>query len=193
MTALLSFVLLANTLFVIGEIKVFLAYMSVFHATYMISNVLLNYYNSLATSLAYLFIYLILMLHIFTLILGLRGKNLRFLTDFQDLSSLSGFNFSFICALGAMSGIPPLLGFWAKISVVAALLTRREYFLFVVALACGLYLMYFYLQNYRFNIEMIREFSYDYFFSVSSTSFFYFIACFGPFINIIACFIINDL
>lgn len=49
-----------------------------------------------------------------------------------------------------MSGIPPFIGFWAKISVIICLLSINEIILMTFVLGSGFILMYFYLQNYRF-------------------------------------------
>ncbi len=107
----MSFVLLANTLFIISELKVFLAYMSTFHALYIIIGAAMLGISGAISSIAYLIIYLIVITHFFVIIMGLRGVELQFISDLQFISRLSPANFSFICVFAAMSGIPPLLGF----------------------------------------------------------------------------------
>jgi NADH-quinone oxidoreductase subunit N len=153
-----SIVLLSNVLFVISELKVFVAYMSVFHSTYMLMGALGSFHNTFASSVAYLTLYMALVLHFMSILLVLRGRNLQFLTDLQGLSTVQGLGAGLVCVLAAMSGIPPLAGFWAKIAIISALLTHSEVALAMLALAGGLLLMYFYLQNYRFNTGMMKSF-----------------------------------
>lgn len=109
--AVASFVVLSNVLFVISELKVFIAYMSVFHSTYILLGALGSLHSSFASSLAYLTIYVVLVIHFVCVVLVLRGRSLQFLTDLQGLSALPGVSFGFVCVFAAMSGIPPLLGF----------------------------------------------------------------------------------
>jgi NADH:ubiquinone oxidoreductase subunit 2 (subunit N) len=63
-------------------------------------------------------------------------------------------------AFAAMSGIPPFISFWLKISIFNILLVESEFFLALLSLASGLILMFFYLQNYRFsgNIKFTWKF-----------------------------------
>jgi formate hydrogenlyase subunit 3/multisubunit Na+/H+ antiporter MnhD subunit len=56
-----------------------------------------------------------------------------------------------IITIVAMSGLPPFIGFWIKLSVITSLISNQEYLLALLALAVGLFLMFFYLQNYRFS------------------------------------------
>lgn len=188
-----SFVLLSNILFIISELKVFIAYMSVFHSTYILLGALGSFQNAFASSIAYLILYVTLVVHFLSIILVLRGRNLQFLTDLQGLSSLSGLSTSFICVFAAMSGIPPLMGFWAKMSIISALLTHSEVALATLALACGLLLMYFYLQNYRFNTGVIKSFGSPYFVVVDVLGGLFCLLCLGVLLNIYAVFFVNDL
>jgi NADH-quinone oxidoreductase subunit N len=191
--ALISFIFLSNVLFIITELKVFLTYMSVFHTTYIIINTIVVWYISMINSYVYLIIYILLMLHIFSIIFVIKDKTLWFLTDLQNLSSISLISFSFICVFAAMSGIPPFLGFWAKISVIISLINSSEFLLAILALACGLFLMYFYLQNYRFNTNITKSFINNQLYLLYDATYIFIFLILGVFINFIAIFFINEL
>lgn len=191
--AVASFVVLSNILFVISELKVFIAYMSVFHSTYILLGALGSLHSAFASSLAYLAVYVALVVHFVCVILVLRGRSLHFLTDLQGLSTLPGLSFGFICVFAAMSGIPPLLGFWAKISIISALLTHSEVSLAVLALASGLLLMYFYLQNYRFNTGTVKSFGGAYVVVVEVLGGLFGLVALGVMLNVGALFLVNDL
>ncbi len=193
MAAAASFVVLSNILFVISEVKVFIAYMSVFHSTYILLGSLGSLHGAFASSLAYLAIYVVLVVHFVSVILLLRGRSLQFLTDLQGLSSVAGLSSGFICVFAAMSGIPPLLGFWAKISIISSLLAHSEVVLAVVALASGLLLMYFYLQNYRFNTGIIKSFGGSHLVVLDVLGGLFTVVCLGVLLNVYALFLVNDL
>jgi NADH-quinone oxidoreductase subunit N len=188
-----SFVVLSNVLFVISELKVFIAYMSVFHSTYILLGALGSAHSAFASSLAYLSIYIALVVHFVCVVLVLRGRSLQFLTDLQGLSVLPGVSFGFICVFAAMSGIPPLLGFWAKMSIISSLLSHSEVTLAVVALASGLLLMYFYLQNYRFNTGTIKSFSGAQLVVMDVLGGLFCLVGLGVLMNVYALFFVNDL
>lgn len=188
-----SFVVLSNVLFVISELKVFLAYMSIFHSTYMLLGALGSLQNSFASSLAYLVLYMVLIVHFMSIVLVLRGRGVQFLSDLQGLNTLPGIGASFICVFASMSGIPPLMGFWAKISIISSLLTHSETALAVLALASGLLLMYFYLQNYRFSSVATKSFGTPYIVVVDALGGLFCIASLGVLLNVCALFFVNDL
>lgn len=193
MAAAASIVLLANVLFVISELKVFIAYMSVFHSTYILMGALGSAQGAFASSVAYLVLYMGLVVHFMCVVLVLRGRNLQFLTDLQGLSAVQGLSAGFICVFAAMSGIPPLLGFWAKISIISALLSHSEVALATLALAGGLLLMYFYLQNYRFNTAVVKSFAGSCVVVVDALGGLFCMMSLGVLVNVWALFLVNDL
>jgi NADH-quinone oxidoreductase subunit N len=193
LAAVASIVLLANVLFVISELKVFIAYMSVFHSTYILMGALGSVQGAFASSIAYLVLYMVLVVHFMCVVLVLRGRNLQFLTDLQGLSSVPGLSAGFICVFAAMSGIPPLAGFWAKIAIISSLLSHSEVALATLALAGGLLLMYFYLQNYRFNTATVKSFAGACVTVVDSLGGLFCLVGLGVLLNVGALFLVNDL
>lgn len=49
-----------------------------------------------------------------------------------------------------MAGLPPFLGFFSKISVIANLYFDKNYFLCILFLISSLIISFFYIQNSRF-------------------------------------------
>jgi NADH:ubiquinone oxidoreductase subunit 2 (subunit N) len=92
-----------------------------------------------------------------------------------------------------MSGLPPFLGFWAKVAIINYLLYGLEYILALFAMGCGLYLMYFYLQNYRFNTGIIRNFTHNHIYLINKAVVTIILLCLGTLINFICIFFIVDL
>ena len=90
------------------------------------------------------------MIHFFGVYLSIKDQKIIYLTDFQQLPRLPIFLGSITCSLVAMSGLPPFIGFWGKLGVIFSLFMHGEYALGVVSLSGGLFLLYFYFQNYRF-------------------------------------------
>jgi NADH:ubiquinone oxidoreductase subunit 2 (subunit N) len=82
-----------------------------------------------------------------------------------------------------MSGLPPFLGFWAKVSIIIFLLNNSEFILAIIAFSCGLFLMYFYLQNYRFNTNVVKSFSRNTIYLTKTAGFIFLIVSSGVFIN----------
>ena len=67
------------------------------------------------------------------------------------------FFFSFFFGL---AGLPPFIGFFAKVSVITVLLTDEQYFFFFLTIFIGLFASYFYLQAYRFSGFFIKCLNY---------------------------------
>ena len=114
---LISFYAVIGFLFYITEIKIFLAYTSVAHLTYIFACALTNT-TQYSNMLFYTYIYLVVTLGVFNVILAFKHNSLNFLSDLQILTQIPYLMSQFLLAMAAMAGLPPLLGFWAKIIVV---------------------------------------------------------------------------
>lgn len=145
-----SFIFIANFLFIITEIRPFLAYMSVFHFIYIVGSLVGDWYKGGFIALFYLMIYVIIMIHFFSILFVVKLKKIIYLTDLQDITRIPIVAGSLICALVAMSGLPPFLGFWGKFLVLFNFFVHKQYFIGIITLAGGMVLLYFYFQNYRF-------------------------------------------
>lgn len=147
----LTFLLLVNTLFLVSELKTFMAYMTVFHVAF----VLIGSAHAVS-ALVYAGLYGLMALHFGGLALGLRRGALQFTADLQELSAAAGLGSAAVLAMASMCGLPPFVGFWAKLAVICCAATRGAWPLAGGALACGLVLMYYYMQNYRFSAAPAR-------------------------------------
>lgn len=124
--------------------------MSVIHMLYIWGSLVGEEIKGGFLGVFYLYIYVFNMLHFFGTYLSIKSQKFIFLTDLQQLPRIPLIMGSMSCALVAMSGLPPFLGFWGKIGVIFHLFMSREYTLGLIGLSAGLFLLYFYFQNYRF-------------------------------------------
>lgn len=143
-------ILLPNILLVLVELRVFIAYMSVFHMMFMFMFLLANKWLVVTFAINYLMIYTLVVIYFFFVLLLLRNKEIKFLTDLHLLEQSYVLGGVVVNAIAVMCGVPPFAGFWLKVSIVVNLLHVHEVFLGMLAFIIGLYLMYFYMQNYRF-------------------------------------------
>lgn len=92
-----------------------------------------------------------------------------------------------------MAGIPPFLGFFAKISLISLLLFNEEYLLFFLTLISGFFISFFYIQNYRFFGYNIKNINYNKnIFLLKNNKNLYFLFYIFIFINIFSFLFIND-
>ena len=92
-----------------------------------------------------------------------------------------------------MSGLPPFLGFFIKISLITLLINNEEYLLFFLILLSGLFISFFYIQNYRFFGYNLKNINYKknlLILKYNNSLFFIIYVCI--FINIFGIFFLND-
>jgi len=115
----------------------------------MIIGVIGDYYWGGVGAIFYIIAYVILIVILFGIIFSIGGIQLVFLVDLQTLGELPSVFVIITGVLAAMAGVPPLLGFWGKLGIIIILFCNYEYFLAFMCLFMGLFLLYFYFQNYR--------------------------------------------
>lgn len=143
-------ILLLNVIYSITEIKVFIAYMSIFHMSYIFLFFLIERFVVFAYAYHYLSLYIVNMIFFFFPLLCLRNKEVKYFTDFVELNQLFFWGCFMLGAFVALSGMPPFIGFWLKSSLIVHLFYKSRFVLAFIVFISGVYLMYFYLQNYRF-------------------------------------------
>lgn len=158
----LSLILVSLLIFSIVEIRPFLAYTSILHIVFILLSVFMDSLNSLSISYFYLFTYLFLLLYLFIILFFCKdNNNIWYFTDlqffFKNNIIMTGFSVLFI----SMAGIPPFIGFFAKISLISLLLFNSEYLLFFLTLISGFFISFFYIQNYRFFGYNIKNINYS--------------------------------
>lgn len=97
---------------------------------------------------------LALMLTTFSMFNSHSLKNLNHLTV---APATPHFRFALLIALLSLSGVPPLLGFFAKFFLFVFLMSKANYFLLGLFFFFNLFALYFYLQNTRYLIYNRRR------------------------------------
>jgi NADH:ubiquinone oxidoreductase subunit 2 (subunit N) len=141
-----------------------------------------------------LFVYSFYIFNFFAFIFLISNNFLWFFTDLQYLGNfifLISFFFSFFFGL---AGIPPFLGFFAKICIVSTLLYEEQYFFFFLSLFVGLFASYFYLQTYRFSGFSVKSIYYiNRVVSFKFTGFFLYLNYFLLMVNFLSIFFLSDI
>lgn len=146
---LFSVYFITPVFFNISDIKLFLAYTSVFHVLYILIALLADA-ALFEKALAYNIIYFFTNITIFSALLLIKKLNLLFLTDLQTLSANPSLLVWLIGALASMAGLPPFLGFWTKIVILLGLWSNTHFLICAHLFSSSLIIMYFYFANYRF-------------------------------------------
>ena len=86
---------------------------------------------------------------LFTILTLAQTRSIRSLNVLGKLNLLSFSKFTVLLGLLSLSGIPPLLGFFAKLFIFFALIMQANYILVGTFLIFNLFALYFYLQATR--------------------------------------------
>nr|YP_009445889.1 NADH dehydrogenase subunit 2 [Betaphycus gelatinus]ATX68830.1 NADH dehydrogenase subunit 2 [Betaphycus gelatinus] len=125
--------------------KRFFAYSSINHVGFFLIPLLLGNQESISGSIFYVIIYMVTMLGSFSVILSMRlflnnyHHQSRYLKDLVGLSKSNPLMaFALTLMLFSMAGIPPLAGFFAKISVLLSALQSEAFgiSIFAVLMSC---------------------------------------------------------
>ena len=79
-------------------------------------------------------------------------ETLKNMNSIGVLSAVSSLKFFFLLGILSLCGVPPLLGFFAKMYIFINLFNSFSYFLLFIFFIFNLFAMYFYLQNTRYLI-----------------------------------------
>lgn len=192
--SIFSLFFLSLMIFSITEIRPFLAYTSIIHLIYILLGIFMKSVNSLSISYFYLFVYLYFILFFFNILFFFyNNNNMWYFTDLQYLLKNTIISTGFFVLFISMSGIPPFLGFFAKLSLISLLLLNEEYFLFFLILISSFFISYFYIQNYRFFGYNIKNINYNKnIYILKNNKNLYIFYYFLLFLNIFSFFFIND-
>lgn len=129
------------------NLKRMLAYSSVAHMGYLILGLLTGTAEGYAASLFYILSYVLMVIGAFGLLTFL-SKDTE-IENIQDLKALNSRNpwlaFMFLLILFSMAGVPPTVGFFAKLAVLQALINIHLVWLAVVALIFAVIGAYYYI------------------------------------------------
>lgn len=150
----------------------FIAYSSLFHIVLILISTTFNIkyiYLSFLYLLTYLFYITFFMIFLFYL----SNLNIWYLSDIQYFYNNQTINTLLLNIFLGMAGLPPFLGFFAKISIITNLYIDKNFFLCILFLISSLIISFFYIQNNRFfgfslkkikyyknNIILIKNYSY---------------------------------
>lgn len=97
-----------------------------------------------------MFVYNISLVLIFWTLQQFVSFSFKTISNFSDLK----FNFFFVInltiVLFSMAGVPPFLGFFAKLLILISLLNSNFFFFYMFFFALLFFGLYFYIQNIRF-------------------------------------------
>jgi len=132
-----------------ANIKRMLAYSTISHVGYLLLGVLAGTSGGYAASMFYVLVYALMSLGGFGMIILLSraGFEAERLDDFKGLNDRSPwFAFMMLILMFSMAGVPPFLGFWAKLSVLKAVVDVNLVWLAAVAVVFSIIGAYYYLR-----------------------------------------------
>jgi NADH-quinone oxidoreductase subunit N len=131
------------------NIKRMLAYSTISHMGFFLFGILSGVASGYGASLFYVLVYAVMSMGAFGLILWLSDKNSEYeeISDFQGLSERSPLMaFLMLMLMFSMAGIPPFAGFFAKFSVILALIQVDLVWVAVLAVLLAVIGAYYYLR-----------------------------------------------
>jgi NADH-quinone oxidoreductase subunit N len=134
------------------NIKRMLAYSTISHIGYVLLGVLAGTAQGYQAAMFYIISYVIVAAGAFgvVLLLARQGFEADKLTDFRGLNARSPwFAWMMAMLLFSLAGIPPFIGFWAKLGVIQAVLAVSYTWLGVVAVLFSVVAAFFYLRTVK--------------------------------------------
>ncbi len=141
-----------NTLAIVQtNIKRMLAYSSIAHVGYTLLGIIAGPYSSQGYSAAMFYIVTYVMVaaggFAVVIIMGRNGVDMDKLTDYRGLNARSPWlAFMMLLLLFSMAGVPPTVGFFAKLGLLEALVQAGDVWLAVLALFFAVIGVYYYLR-----------------------------------------------
>lgn len=132
-----------------ANIKRMLAYSSIAHMGYMILGVIAANNAGYAAATFYIITYSLMTLGAFGLLvlMSRAGYEVENIADFKGLNQRNPwFAFMMLIMMFSMAGVPPLVGFWAKVGVLKALIQVDLVWLAALALLFAIVGAYYYIR-----------------------------------------------
>ena len=152
---ILIFLSLASMIFgaiaAIGQtnLKRLVAYSSIGHIGYVLAGLSIGTNEGIQSSIAYIFIYLVMNFGLFSCLFMLK-RNDQYFESIDDLSGISKnhplLSLSLLVILFSLAGIPPLAGFFAKLYIFKSVIEQSMYFLAIVGLLSTVIAAFYYLR-----------------------------------------------
>lgn len=131
------------------NIKRMLAYSTISHVGFLILGVIAVNKDGYASAMFYTLVYTIMALGAFGMIMLMSrfGFESEMLDDFRGLNQRSPwFAFIMMIFMFSMAGVPPFIGFWAKLTVLKAVVAQDMVWLAVVAVTFSVIGAFYYLR-----------------------------------------------
>lgn len=140
---------LANTVAIVqSNLKRMLSYSAISHIGYMTLGLLTASPEGYSAAVFYIFAYAIMSMGAFALLIALSKAGL----EIEEISDLRGLNarnpwlaFMMLLVMFSMAGIPPTVGFFAKLGILQALVSAHMVWLAALALVFAIIGAYYYL------------------------------------------------
>lgn len=133
-----------------SNIKRLLAYSSINNVGFVLVGLAAGTPEGVASTLFYLAIYVVMTLGSFLVVLQMRGADGQPVEDIASLSGLSrtrpGLAAAMAIFMFSIAGIPPLVGFFAKLAVFTAAVNAGLYWLAVIGFVGSVIAAYYYLR-----------------------------------------------
>lgn len=107
-------------------------------------------FDTLVITFFYMFVYNLSLVLLFWTLFQFSSFKLNTINSLSDLKSNNFFLMTITFVFFSISGIPPFLGFFAKLLILVNLLNTNFYFFFIFFFVLLFFGLYFYLQNLRF-------------------------------------------
>lgn len=134
------------------NIRQLFAFSSVYHMGFLIFTIISFNDNSILSAFVYMMIYVLAMLGVYTVFLGLKSRG-NYLTCLADINGLSNskpyISASLFIFMFSLIGIPPLLGFLGRLSVINNLILEERWNSVFILLISMLFMANAYLQIIR--------------------------------------------
>lgn len=131
------------------NIKRMLAYSTISHVGFLMLGVIAVSKDGYASAMFYTLVYTLMALGAFGMIMLMSrfGFESEMLDDFRGLNQRSPwFAFIMLIFMFSMAGVPPFVGFWAKLAVLKAIVAQDMVWLAVVAVAFSVIGAFYYLR-----------------------------------------------
>lgn len=132
-----------------SNIKRMLAYSTISHVGFLMLGVIAVTRDGYASAMFYTLVYTVMALGAFGIIMLMSrfGFESEMLDDFRGLNQRSPwFAFIMLIFMFSMAGVPPFIGFWAKLAVIKAVVEQGMVWLGVVAVAFSVIGAFYYLR-----------------------------------------------
>ena len=131
------------------NIKRMLAYSTISHVGFLMLGVIAVSKDGYASAMFYTLVYTLMALGAFGMIMLMSrfGFESEMLDDFRGLNQRSPwFAFIMMIFMFSMAGVPPFIGFWAKLAVLKAIVAQGMIWLAIVAVAFSVIGAFYYLR-----------------------------------------------